>query len=198
MSRPTSSIKAILFDMDGTLTVPWINWPELRAAIGATDGLGIIEFIESLPPDQQSEAEEIVCRFEMDAARQAPANAGMVELFERLDTLPMKRALITNSHRAAMLHVVERYNLTFDLCLSREDGVLKPAPDLLLIALTHFGIGPGEAVFLGDGRYDRLASAAAGVRYVHLSQDATLPEEEETIYALPEFLDMLDGSVGPS
>ena len=166
-----TDIQAVLFDMDGTLTVPWINWPELRSAIGATDGLGIIEYIESLPPDRQQEAEETVCRFEMDAAQHAPANAGMAELFERLDTLPLKRALITNNHRAAMHHVVERYALRFDPCLSREDGVLKPAPDLLLIALKHFGIGPAQAVFLGDGRYDRLACAAAGVQKITFAFD---------------------------
>ena len=95
-----------------------------------------------------------------------------------------------------MDHVIERYGLAFDLCLSREDGVLKPAPDLLLMALKHFGLRADEAVFLGDGRYDRVASAAAGVRYIHLSHDRQRLEEEETIYALPEFLEWLDASDG--
>ncbi|MBT4610254.1 MAG: HAD family hydrolase [Gemmatimonadetes bacterium] len=188
------SLKAILFDMDGTLTVPWIDWTELRTAIGATDGLGIIEFIGTLPPDSQEKAEATVREFEMDAARQAPANPGLDAMFEQLDQLSLKRALITNNHRAAMLHVVERYGLSFDLCLSREDALLKPAPDLLLLALEHFCISPEEAVFVGDGRYDRVASAAAGVRYVHLSHDRTIPEQEETFYHLAQLLDLLDVS----
>lgn len=190
------SLQVVLLDMDGTLTVPWIDWPKLRGAIGVTDGLGIIDFIETLPPDQQQQADSIVREFEMDAARHAPANAGLDELIAGLDARPLKRALITNNHRAAMDHVIERYGLAFDLCLSREDGVLKPAPDLLLMALKHFGLRADEAVFLGDGRYDRVASAAAGVRYVHLSHDRQRLEEEETIYALPEFLEWLDASDG--
>jgi len=131
------TLQAIFFDMDGTLTVPWIDWTKLRTAIGATDGLGIIDYVETLPPPQQEQAEAVVREFEMDAAHLAPANLGLAEVFTRLDELPLRRALITNNHRAAMNLVVERYELSFDLCLSREDGVLKPAPDLLLIALRH-------------------------------------------------------------
>ncbi len=192
------TLKAIFFDMDGTLTAPWIDWAALRKAISATQGLGIIEYIESLPSDQQAEAEATVRAFEMDAARQAPANPGLAELFEHLDTLPVRRAVITNNHRAAMHHVLERYALSFDLCLSREDALLKPAPDLLLLALKHFAIGADEAVFVGDGRYDRVASAAAGIRYIHLSHDRTIPEQEETFYHLPDLIEFLDVPHGPS
>jgi len=186
------TLQAIFFDMDGTLTAPWIDWTKLRTAIGATDGLGIIDYVETLPPPQQEQAEAVVREFEMDAAHLAPANLGLAEVFTRLDELPLRRALITNNHRAAMNLVVERYELSFDLCLSREDGVLKPAPDLLLIALRHFDIDPEAAVFVGDGRYDRVASAAAGVRYVHLSHDRDQPEQEETFYHLTELLPLLD------
>ena len=192
MTYKPHNIQALLFDMDGTLTVPWIDWAKLRTAIGAIDGLGIIDFIDTLPPGEQEKAEATVREFEMDATRRAPANPGLHAMFERLDQLPLQRALITNNHRAAMQHVVERYGLCFDLCLSREDALLKPAPDLLLLALEHFGLSPEEAVFVGDGRYDRVASAAASVRYVHLSHDRTVPEQEETFYHLTQLLDLLD------
>jgi hypothetical protein len=44
-------LKAIIFDMDGTLTVPYINWQDLRAKIECPSDKNIIEHIDSLPPD---------------------------------------------------------------------------------------------------------------------------------------------------
>lgn len=130
----------------------------------------------------------------MASALDATANEGLAELFTQLDERPWKRALITNNHREAMQHVVSTYDLRFDLLLSREDALLKPAPDLLLLALEKFNIIADEAVFIGDGRYDRDASRAAGIRYIHLEHDRSRPVEGEVIYGLAELLDRLEQS----
>jgi len=78
--------------------------------------------------------------------------------------------------------------------VSREDALLKPAPDLLLLALEKFSITAAEAVFIGDGRYDRDASRAAGVRYIHLEHDRSRPAEGEVIHGLAELLNQLEQS----
>ena len=44
----------------------------------------------------------------------------------------------------------------------------KPAPDLVLRACERLGVAPGEAILVGDTRFDREAAAAAGVRFVGL------------------------------
>ena len=80
--------------------------------------------------------------------------------------------------------VVEKFDLGFDLLLSREDAPLKPAPDLLFLALAHFGCTAAEACFVGDGRYDRLASEAAGVPYVHLAHEGGEKVEGVTVPSL--------------
>lgn len=45
----------------------------------------------------------------------------------------------------------------------------KPEPDMLLAALDHFGVAPGEAVMVGDGPPDAQAARGAGVRSVILT-----------------------------
>lgn len=42
----------------------------------------------------------------------------------------------------------------------------KPAPDMLLMALDHFGAPAACAVYVGDSELDRSASAAAGIAFV--------------------------------
>ncbi|MFP6645369.1 MAG: HAD-IA family hydrolase [Candidatus Latescibacterota bacterium] len=186
-----NNIKAVLFDMDGTLTVPNIDWKELRARVGVAEGVGIMEHIYALSGVEARRADLIVRETEMTSVCDAVANQGLGQLFDQLENKPWKRALITNNHREAMERVVSTFDLRFDLLMSREDAPLKPAPDLLLLALERFEISPEEAVFIGDGRYDREASAAAGVRYIHLENDRSKAPEGEVIYGLEELMSRL-------
>ena len=82
-------LKAILFDMDGTITRPHIDFRALRARVGVPEGCGIVAYIESLPEPEAVAAEAIVREVEMEAAQQAVANHGVGELFARLYEMPL-------------------------------------------------------------------------------------------------------------
>ncbi len=47
----------------------------------------------------------------------------------------------------------------------------KPHPEPLLRILEHYGISPGQAVFVGDSELDRRAADAAGVPFVAYKSD---------------------------
>ena len=189
-------LQAILFDMDGTITRPHIDWKALRARLEIPDGSTIIGHIDGLPELQRERAHAILEATEMEAAEQAELNPGAADLLRELRSRAVRLALITNNHRRAMHRVVETFGLEFDLLLSREDAPMKPAPDLLLLALSKLRLEPHQTCFVGDGRYDRMASAAAGVCYIELVHDSEPPAPGPTIRALPELWDHL-GSVGP-
>ena len=180
--------KALFFDMDGTITFPNIDWKDLRDRIDIPEGAHIIGHIDSLPGPERDRAHATLEAGEQEAARQAILNPGAAELFENLRRRPLKLALITNNNRRAMNTVVEKFNLHFDLLLSREDALLKPAPDLILLALERLGLAPGEACFIGDSLYDRTASREAGVAFIHLSHDPLEPANGPTIHSLSELL----------
>ena len=63
------TIRALFFDMDGTLTVPNIDWKELRARVGVAEGVGIMEHIYALSGVEARRADLIV--------RVAPPLAGL-------------------------------------------------------------------------------------------------------------------------
>ena len=189
-------LKAILFDMDGTITRPSIDWKDLRLRVGVPEGVPIIAHIDSLPRAAAEAAEAVVREVEYEAAVAAQANPGLCELFEYLDRQPLDLVLVTNNHRRAMHHIVDKLGLNFRFVLSREDATLKPAPDLMILALGKLGLRPYEVVCVGDGHYDRTASAAAGIRYIHLSHDRSAPVEGPTIYELGELLQHLEENAG--
>jgi HAD superfamily hydrolase (TIGR01509 family) len=186
-------LRAILFDMDGTITRPHIDWPALRGRVGVPEGTPIMEYIDGLPEPERARANGVVEEVEMEAADSAVLNPGVHELLGRLRSRPLRLALITNNHRRAMLTVVDKFGLAFDLLLCREDALLKPAPDLLLLALDRLQVRAGEACSVGDGRYDRDASQAAGIRYVHLAHDRQTPVAGPTVHSLDELWEHLQG-----
>ncbi len=186
------NLKAVLFDMDGTLTQPLIDWQEVRRRLEVPEGASIMDHIEAMNGHRRDQAERLLEQIEFEAATAAVPNDGVVDLMDRLHERGLKTGLVTNNHRHAMTHIVEKLGLWFDLLLSREDGIAKPAPDLLILALKRLGLEPGDAVFVGDGRYDRAAAAAAEVSYLHLDHDPDAAQIGPTVHKLAEVWQLLE------
>ena len=77
------TIRAIIFDMDGTLTESYINWPALRSKINCPPEKTIIEHIDNLPAKQREQANDILLQKEWEAAQHAAIRAGATELHRR-------------------------------------------------------------------------------------------------------------------
>ena len=86
----------------------------------------------------------------------------------------IKTALVTNTVSRIARALVEKAEvLTLLDVLATADRVKKskPAPDLVELALKELEVGPGEAWFVGDTRYDRNAAEAANVKFVGMGID---------------------------
>jgi HAD superfamily hydrolase (TIGR01509 family) len=100
-------------------------------------------------------------------------------LIETLDQLKGHVALAVCTNRAiSMEMIIEDFGLTgyFD-CVMTAARVNnpKPHPEPLFKVLEHFGIAPGEALFLGDGEVDMQAACGANVPFV--SYKSPLPTQ---------------------
>ncbi len=87
-----------------------------------------------------------------------------------IDSLrPGIRTAVGTNRADTMAEVMEVHGLNdfFDLVVtSRDVPTPKPAPDILNRVLDHFGIAPGQAVYIGDSIVDEQAAAAAGIAFV--------------------------------
>ncbi len=117
-------------------------------------------------------------------------------LRETLEFLAPQIELAVCTNRAKTMAMVLEH---FDL--ARYFGVVitalrvinpKPHPEPLLKVLEHYGIGPGEALFVGDSEVDRQAALAAGVPFV--AYKAELPAFAR-IKRHSEILDLLSLSI---
>jgi phosphoglycolate phosphatase len=82
---------------------------------------------------------------------------------------PAVRTAVATNRTDTMDAVLESHGLegAFDLVVTSADvRHPKPAPDMLLKVLGHFGLTPREAVYVGDSEVDEAAAAAAGMPLV--------------------------------
>ena len=79
-------LKAILFDMDGTITRPNIDWKDLRARVGVPEGVPIMAHIDSLP---RAEAETGDCTMLAPALLRCPNRSPVSQLAASLASRPL-------------------------------------------------------------------------------------------------------------
>ena len=199
MNFPASHIpKAVLFDMDGTLTVPTFDFPAVRRAIGLPEGAPILEHVALLPEAQRLSAEIILRQFEDEVADKAPLAQGCHDVLQYLIGRDIKLALITRNRRDSVTTFFKRYPLPIEIWITRDDAPHKPDPAPLLMACKKLGVEPGDCWMVGDGVYDIEAGINAGMRTVWLSWKreryfAAAPwHEVEDLCGLHDFLRQLD------
>ncbi len=181
-------IQAIIFDMDGTITRPNIDWKVLRERIGAVPGKTLIDHIESLAPAEAERANRILTETEMTACVHSELNEGAREMLDYLRGEGIRTALVTNNHQEGMAVVLKKHELRFDVALSRDHGILKPAADLIHKALDALSARPEETLSIGDGRYDVEASALAGVPFLYITHGQAALDHQPAVASMREAL----------
>ena len=160
--------RAVLFDMDGTLTEPMLDFPRIKAEMGIGTR-PILEALAEMNEAQRRHAEAVLLRHEELAAAASTLNPGCTELLNLLSELGISAALITRNSRLSVRTVLERHRLPITVLVTRDDGRFKPDPEPLCIACRNLGVRESEAWMVGDGQYDVEAGLAAGVRTVWVS-----------------------------
>ncbi len=159
----TNPLRLVVFDMDGTITRPRLDFRRIRAEIGLPEPL--LENMMALPPGpERDRAFEILERHEDEAAEKSELNEGARGVLELLRARGMRTALVTRNSRRSAMRVLEKHAISFDLVVTREDAPAKPLPDPLWFACDRLGIPPAEAMMVGDYKYDVIAGRAAGLR----------------------------------
>jgi HAD superfamily hydrolase (TIGR01509 family) len=173
-SLPLILPRAILFDMDGTLTEPMLDFPRIKAEMGIGQR-PILEALAEMDEQERQLAQTVLARHEEEAAARSTLNPGCRELLDELASRKIRTALITRNSRVSVQTVLERHRLKIAILVAREDAAPKPSPEPLRVACRKLGINESEAWMVGDGQYDIEAAIAAGVRNVWLSHGRVKP-----------------------
>lgn len=160
---PATRFQGIIFDMDGTITVPTLDFQAIRAEIGLADGELLAE-IAKLPADAQARAWGIIERHEQEAMRRQRLQPGCAALLTDCRTAGLRLGLLTRNRRESVDHLCARFGLAFDAVLSREFPLLKPHPGPVLHILAKWDMAPRDALMVGDYIHDIESGHAAGTQ----------------------------------
>jgi HAD superfamily hydrolase (TIGR01509 family) len=171
-------IRAVVFDMDGTLIDSTYDWPEIRRRLGVT-GSSIIDDLNRLPEPERSrhwaELEEIEAR----ATERATLHEGVPELLDLLSSNHLPTALVTNNNETNTRRLLDRFGLRFEVVLTRDSGLWKPSGAPVAEAVDRLGVAPTDCLGVGDSRYDVLAAREAGLAAVCMVHDGASRHDVE-------------------
>lgn len=187
-------IHGVIFDMDGTLTVPYIDFQALRRELGIMAG-DIVDYLKTTDESERDRVEIILHRFEEEAALNAELHEGAVELLNALRGRGIKLGLLTRNSRKSVATVLKKFGLLFDATLTREDAAHKPSPEPVLRLAREWKLAPVEVLVVGDYVHDVRSGRSAGSKTALLINDRVpewAAEADFTIHRLDELLKLIE------
>ena len=191
------TIKAVIFDLDGTITEPFFDFDAIRKEIGLDDSDGsILEAIKNSTGQKLKHIEQILDFHERMAVEQSKLNIGAKQTLQALRSRRLHVAILTRNRRDNALAVAEKHGLEFDAIIDRHDGPVKPDAFGVLQICRQFGLEPGETMLVGDYLYDMLCAKAAGAVGVlianHKNAEEFTKHADFTIDKLEQILHIID------
>jgi HAD superfamily hydrolase (TIGR01509 family) len=188
---------AVIFDLDGTLTRPHLDFDAIRAEIGLPPG-PILESIAELDAPAKARAISILQRHEWGSAEKAVLQDGAVEVVARCRALGHPTAILTRNSRLVVDHFIEVHGFAFDAIRTRDDGAIKPSPAPVESICRQVRADPRRSWMVGDFLFDILSGQAAGAKTVLMIGDGPAPEfapqADFVIRSLFELLAVLDAT----
>ena len=192
--KSMAQVKAVVFDLDGTLIVSNHDYDEMARRVKAilgevgvpTDALSqqerIWEIIQGgvrslhelgLPPERIAgilgRIDEALNEVEVSSVGSVELKPGATELLEHLRERGIKIGIATRSCGEYARRIMEASRLAdyFDVVLARDEVEFpKPDPRHLLQIVEELEASPQSAVFVGDTETDQRTARAAGIPFI--------------------------------
>lgn len=179
-------IAAVIFDLDGTITKPYLDFDRIRAEIGEVHG-PLLEAMETMNDVDRQRAEEILHRHERDAAERSQLNPYVPELLRQFKNENRQLGIVTRNRLDSVRRVCHIHHLEFDGISTRQDGPAKPHPFSVLHVCEQLNVTPQESVVVGDYLFDLQSARRAGATSVlYRSQPHSLGHEDEADFVIDE------------
>jgi len=191
-------VRLVIFDLDGTLTEPYLDFDRIRAEIGLGPG-PILEAMAHMSSEMRARAEAVLRRHEAEAAANSRLQEGAARVLGELKRRGICTAVLTRNSRISVEQVARKHGLVFDCVRTREDGPIKPSPEPVRAACRAMGVRPEETWTVGDHLFDIQAGRAAGATTVLMLGDRAVPDyadqADHVIRRLDELLGLIDRSL---
>ncbi len=154
-------IRALVFDLDGTLVTSTLDFALIREELGCPEGIDVLTFVDGLSDAERVEAEAIIHRHEVEDAEQSVWLPGAQAFVKRCRDLEIPLAILTRNSDFSSRIKIAKNEIPIPYLITRENSKPKPDPSALHEIASRFSL-PSEAVLMvGDYKYDLQAGRNA-------------------------------------
>ncbi|MCK5563476.1 HAD family hydrolase, partial [Candidatus Bathyarchaeota archaeon] len=198
-------IKAVIFDLDGTIVDFNLDYKSVRAeVIQVLNKQGFPSSIFSMNESifsmlekaeiyvrnngrrdidiarVKEEALSVANRHELQAAHTTRLVPGILETLKTINKMKLKMAIFTVNGEKSASYILRSFRLKrfFDAMITRESvSAVKPDPTHLEAALRALNVEPGEAIVVGDSKWDMECAQELNVIAVGVETGISSPKE---------------------
>lgn len=153
--------------MDGTIFESYLDWLQIREELKIPRGDSILKEIYKDGKVDKARL-EILEKYEKENTLKTKPIHGFSDCLHYLENRQIKTALVTNNNKENTDFLIERFNLRFDLVITREKRLWKPEPDAFFYIMNLYGCSAEEIISIGDSHYDVRASRAARISAIFI------------------------------
>lgn len=150
-----------IFDLDGTLTVPVLDFDAIRAEAHLPPG-PILESVATLSGARRDEVMAVLHAHEERAANNSVLHDGAKETIDALRRAGWRLAVLTRNARHWTEVVLSRHCIAMDAIRTRDDGVIKPSPEPIYALCAQTNCDPRASWMVGDHLFDVQSGRDAG------------------------------------
>ncbi|MCK4439992.1 HAD family hydrolase [Candidatus Bathyarchaeota archaeon] len=164
-------IKAVIFDLDGTLIHLPIKYErlfrEFNEIMKTTDIRPLAQKISELDGKTKKEIFEVWEKAELAASANATVKDGGIAIYKKFSEKP--KALVTLQGKALVQIVLERLDLSFNFVVTREHCLNRV--DQLKIAEEKLRASFKNILFVGNTDGDFLAAKKVGCKFLRVKDE---------------------------
>lgn len=203
-------LRGVVFDMDGTLTRPNIDFPEMYRRCGIDRKNDIIQVLSSLPKADAKPKWDIIHQMEEDSMNTMQLTVGSIEVINWLSSHNIPIALVTRNTYKSTIVLQNQLQCSFDYVIARDNTTFlpKPNPESMNYIVNEWNMSssPSSIIMVGDSTANDIAFGKnAGTRTCLLDVNKNAKQVDsvkpditlQNLYDLPKELCKLYTISGP-
>ena len=167
------TLRGVVFDMDGTLTIPNLDFSLMYQRCGVSRDQDILEVLAALPAEEAAEKFAIIESMEEEARETLTLMPGAAEVLDWLKAHRIRTGMVTRNTQKTADFLLKNLlgGQQFDIIIARDTNLPhKPNPAALHHILKEWAVEePSDVVMVGDSVSNDVAfGRAAGAKTVLL------------------------------
>ena len=177
--------------MDGTLTVPMLDFRVIRREAGLPEKGDIISLLREMPEKRRKKVWKIIERHEEEALTKMELQKGVKEILSHIIRGKSRLGLLTRNSPRSVNVFLKRIGIGFDCVITRDYPHLKPSPEPVLHMLEKWNVPPELSLVVGDYIHDIECGKAAGAKTCFFANPGKTSYAEFADYAVSSFEELL-------